>query len=79
MSTITLKNVPDDLHRSLKSLAKAHGRSLNREIIATLENSLHGARVDTASVVSHARAVRETMGVFMTHSDLKAFKNEGRK
>lgn len=39
-STITLKNVPPELHRSLKESAKRNKRSLNQEAIHVLENSL---------------------------------------
>ena len=37
MPTITLKNIPADLHRELKKRAEEHHRSLNREILATLK------------------------------------------
>lgn len=79
MSTITLKNVPPEIHKTLKSRAKAHGRSLNKEIIATLEGTVHGARVNTAALVNHARAVRETVEAYLTQADLTAFKNAGRR
>lgn len=32
MTTITLKNIPDDLHQRLKESASRHHRSFNREI-----------------------------------------------
>ena len=35
MATITLKNIPADLHRQLKKRAEGPHRSLNKEIIAT--------------------------------------------
>jgi plasmid stability protein len=38
--TITLKNVPPELHRSLKERAKCHKRSLNQEALHLLEASL---------------------------------------
>lgn len=79
MSTITLKNVPPAIHKTLKSRAKAHGRSLNREIIAALESTLHGSRVDADVVGKHARAVRATMGVYLTQKDLTVFKNAARR
>ncbi len=79
MSTITLKNVPAGIHKTLKSRAKAHGRSLNKEVIASLEATIHGVRVNTAAIVNHARAVRETAEVYLTQSDLTAFKNAGRR
>lgn len=37
MATITLKNVPDDLHARLKMQAKAHKRSLNQEALFCIE------------------------------------------
>ena len=79
MSTITIKNVPPMVHRALKSRAKAHGRSLNREIITTLEYTLHGAPIDAMAIGKHARAVRETLGVYLTQKDLTSLKNAGRR
>ena len=79
MNTITLKDVPPAVHRALKSRAKAHGRSLNKEIITTLESTLHGSSIDATAVGKHARAVRETMGVYLTQKDLTALKNAGRR
>ena len=79
MSTITLKNVPAEVHSTLKTMAKAHGRSLNKEIITTLESALHGAPIDAAAVGKRARAVRETMGVYLTQKDLRALKSAGRR
>jgi plasmid stability protein len=37
MPTITLKGLPRDLHRKMKARAKANHRSLNGEVIATLQ------------------------------------------
>ena len=79
MSTITLKDVPPAVHRSLKNRAQVHGRSLNKEIIVTLESIVHGTAIDAKAVGKHARAVRETMGVYLTQKDLTAFKNAGRR
>lgn len=43
MATITLKNVPNDLHRRLKARAEQNRRSLNREAILLLETHLAGS------------------------------------
>ena len=67
------------MHRTLKARAKAHGRSLNKEIIATLECTLHGTPIDATAVGNHARSVRETMGVYLTQTELTTLKNAGRK
>lgn len=79
MSTITLKDIPPVIHQTLKSRAKAHGRSLNKEILSTLETSLHSTRLDAGHLLSHARAVRETMDIYLTEQDLATLKNEGRQ
>jgi plasmid stability protein len=79
MSTITIKNVSPGMHRTLKSRAKANGRSLNREIITTLESILHGSPIDPTAVGTHARAVRETIAGYLTQKDLTTLKNEGRR
>ena len=54
MSTITLKNVPAGIHRGLKARAKTNGRSLNKEIITVLEQTLNSAP-DTASAIAGRR------------------------
>lgn len=79
MSTITLKDVPPALHRTLKSRAEAHGRSLNKEILVILESSLHGQPIDAAAIGRHAMAVRESVGVYVTEQDLKTLKSAGRR
>ena len=79
MNTITIKDVPPAVHRTLKSRAEAHGRSLNKEIIITLENTLHGSPIDATAIGKHARAVRESIGVYLTQRDLTAFKDAGRR
>lgn len=79
MSTITIKDIPPTIHRTLKTRAKAHGRSLNKEVLATLESSLHSTRLDVGSILSRASAVRETMDIYLTEKDLASLKNEGRR
>lgn len=79
MNTITLKDVPPAVHRALKARAKTHGRSLNKEIMATLECSLHSVKIDAATVASHARAIREEMGGYLTQAKLSELKDTGRR
>jgi len=79
MKTITIKNVPPEVHRQLKSQARAHGRSLNREIITTLERMVHSSPVNAAAIGRRAREIRETMGIYLTEKDLHCFKTAGRR
>jgi len=51
MASITLKKIPDRLHRSFKARASANHRSLQAEIIRTLEQSLgQGDEMDAIDV-----------------------------
>jgi plasmid stability protein len=79
MRTITLKNVPGGVHRALKTRARANARSLNREILATLEDALHSRPVDAEALARQARTVRESLGVYLTEHDLAAHKAAGRR
>lgn len=54
MPTITLRDVPDDLHQRLKQQAKTHHRSVNREVIVLLETLLRKS-VDLTAPTSEER------------------------
>lgn len=44
MANVTLKNIPDDLYAELKRQAEANRRSLNGEIIHSLEQAVREPR-----------------------------------
>lgn len=79
MSTITLKNVPAGIHRGLKARAKTNGRSLNKEILTVLEQTLNNTPDTASAIAGRARAVRESMDVYLTQKDLGALKQAGRR
>jgi antitoxin FitA len=86
MATITLKDVPEELHRRLKEQAARHRRSLNREVIFCLEVAVGGAvtgvrSVDPEAFLAEVRRSRKTMeerGVWITEESLRAGIEEGR-
>src|SRR5438876_2829422 len=61
MATVTLKKIPPELLRELKNRALAHHRSLNQEVIATLQAvTATTYRLDTQAIVrSHWSAAVE--------------------
>lgn len=79
MSTIAIKDMPPAMHQALKARAKAHGRSLSKEVIATLEGTMHDSPIDAHAIRGHARAVREAMGVYLTEENLSELKDAGRR
>ena len=78
MATITIKNIPDDLHEALKEKANLQRRSLNSEIIACLEASVRSLPVDLESFLYKTRVLREKVSGRLSNRDLKTLKDEGR-
>lgn len=61
MPAITIKNLPDDLYERLKTNSKAHHRSINGELIATLERVLTAQRVDADQQLAQIRILRSRL------------------
>lgn len=78
-TTLTLKNVPDELYNSLKAAAEAHRRSLNSEALVCLESVLLPQRVSVEDRLARARELRQTLtaNVF-SPEDIERFRDEGR-
>ncbi|MEX2516853.1 MAG: Arc family DNA-binding protein [Gammaproteobacteria bacterium] len=60
-SSITLKNIPDDVYSRLKATAELHHRSINSEIIVCLERVLMPQQLSPAEFISRARELRSRL------------------
>jgi plasmid stability protein len=78
VAAITVKGLPDELHRRLKERADEHGRSLNSEIIACLKAALEPQVVDPEALLVRARALREVVPARLTDRALRRLKDRGR-
>ncbi len=78
-TTLTLKNIPDEVYQRLKASAEIHRRSLNSEAIVCLESVLLPDRIDPAERLARARAMRAALprSKFKA-TDMDALKREGR-
>ncbi len=80
MPSITLKNIPPDLHRALKRRAKAHHRSLNKEVIATLQSTASESEVvDVKKLIAEAREMRRKFKGETNLREIQAMKVAGRR
>lgn len=77
-TTLTLKNVPDDIYNRLKWSAETHRRSINSEAIVCLEAVLVPARVSPSERLTRARALREKLSTSFKIKDIDKFKRAGR-
>lgn len=60
-TTLTLKNIPDEVYERLKASAEAHRRSLNSEAITCLESVLLSGHVAAEERLARARALRDSL------------------
>ncbi len=63
MPSLTIRDIPDDLHAKLKAEAEAHGRSLNREILLRLKVSVDRRQPPVDAVVESLRTPRRKKGL----------------
>lgn len=78
-TTLTLKNIPDEVYDRLKLSADAHRRSMNSEAIVCLEAVLLPIKVSPSERLARARELRLALpkGGFRIR-DIEALKERGR-
>jgi len=79
MATITIKDLPDKLHRQLKAGALQQHRSLNSHVIALLEASTTPRKLDPDALLIRATRLRGKVGGRLTDADLLALRSAGRR
>ena len=80
MTTITLKNLPDDLYAQLKVMAKANRRSINSEIIVCIEQRVRSRKSDIGDILQKARRLRKKTAQHpISEAELTEAKNAGRR
>ena len=79
MATITIKNIPDDLYADLKHTAAQNRRSINSEVIISIERAVRSSRIEPDELLEKIRVLREATAVYtLTDDILDNAINEGR-
>ncbi len=81
MRTLSIKNVPDELYLELQAQAQRNHRSMNREVVALLDNGLNGKKIyeDNKSVLEEMRRLRARVaGPPFTLEEIQQAIEEGR-
>lgn len=78
-TTLTLKNIPDELYGRLKQAAEVHRRSLNSEVLVCLESILLPQKISVDERLARARQLRKELpsGAFSAE-DIARLREEGR-
>ncbi len=61
-TTLTLKNIPDEVYERLRAQAALNRRSLNSEAIVCLETVLNLRQPDAEQQLAHLRSLRTALG-----------------
>lgn len=78
-TTITLKNIPDEVYERLKAAAERNRRSINREAIVCLEAVLLPGRLTSDEQIARARQIRSALGdARFPAAEIDRAKREGR-
>ncbi len=78
-TTLTLKNIPDEVYERLKAAAEAHRRSLNSEAIVCLETVLMPTRMAPGERIARARQLRTGLSTAKFRArDIDTLKRQGR-
>jgi plasmid stability protein len=71
MTTLTIKNLPDELYQALKHRAAAHRRSIDGEAIMCLEVALLEQQEDESVLLADLYWLREEAGMWVTDDFLR--------
>jgi len=78
MNNITVKNIPDKIHKRLKERSKHTHRSINSEIIACLEEVLLDNKKEVEEILTRSEEIRSRLNFEISLTDLEEAKNSGR-
>jgi plasmid stability protein len=79
MSSITIKDIPPSLHRALKARATGNRRSLQSEIVVTLEQAIWPKPAAVDEILDRASRFRANLKIKTTDDEIRRFKHEGRR
>jgi hypothetical protein len=77
MATLTLKNIPDELHARLKESAERNRRSLNSEILIRLESAFTAPVIDAREEARRLKAFTDRQTP-LDHTVIDRYKRYGR-
>lgn len=77
MITLTLKNIPEELHAMLKESAERNRRSLNSEILVRLEREFAAPAVDPRALARELKAFTSRLPR-VEHARVGRYKRQGR-
>jgi len=75
---MTIRNIPPPLHQALRERAAGNRRSMQSEIVATLERAIWPGPVPVDQILDKANRFRTANRIKTTDQEIRRFKREGR-
>ncbi|MBI5568306.1 MAG: Arc family DNA-binding protein [Desulfomonile tiedjei] len=80
MPNLSLKNMPQDLYERIRRSAEEHRRSMNSEILVTLETAMGSHRLDPDDFITRVEALQSRIKATpLTDDFLRKAKEDGRR
>ncbi len=79
MPALTIKNIPNELHKELKHVAEQYHRSINSEVIVCLKRALFPNKISPGEVLRNIQNLSSQIpSNIITPEDIEQAINEGR-
>ena len=75
---ITIRDIPDDIYQKLKRQAELHHRSINSEVIVTLEKMVKSHRHDASQIIDRANTLKSKAKGSLSMSQIEDAIDQGR-
>lgn len=79
MNNITVRNIPNNIHKKLKKRSELSRRSINSEIIACLEEVLLTNKTEVEKLLLKSKEIKNNINFEISIEELEKAKNYGRK
>lgn len=78
MNSITVRNIPERVHKKLKQRSELSRRSINSEIIACLEEVLLTNKLEVEQILAKSKMIRDNLNFEINLDELEKAKDNGR-
>jgi len=77
-TNITIRDIPDDIYERIKRRAALHHRSINSELIVSLERSVKAHRRDPSQIINKAKKLKKQAKGSLSIDEIQSAIDQGR-
>lgn len=77
-TTITIRDIPDDVYAKIKEQARLHHRSINSEVIVCLQKLVQSNRRDSDQIITRAKMLKKKSKGTLSMDEIQQAIHQGR-